>query len=611
MTARRLALSLTISFTALLLPAVAAHAAGCDTWNGATATWGTSADWSKGVPTDGADVCIESGKVTVPSSVFSHPDESLGSLELESATLEPKIGAIVPVSGATTIGTHGALILNGTYEGANAGNASLGGGTVTNSGTITMEGEGYSATLFGAITNDGTIDVPYGIVSFGYGGNGGAGSLDNQGTIDVSPVSSSHPNAPAGVEALGAPVTDDTGGVIHNEGTFVIKSGGEPATPGSYDQGNGSETGNPISIGQDSALSYTGSGASSVEVHDSLTMTGDIAAGQKLQSDIGTVLTEASSFTNAGAIVLNDNYYGGGGGPAKIALSSGTFTNTGTILGESGDAFSGDVINSGTITLTPGSLWEQESGAFTNAAAGTISPQISSKALGLIQLDTGTSFTAGGTLAPVLTEGFLPSPGQEFNVVNTRGGTWSGSFGAVANGFGADYRSSEYIAAIYGSPSIGPTPASTTTPPPTPPTPVPAPIAARAATALVSAIAGVAGKVLVKLSCPAGGPACASATVKVSVTEHFDGGRLTAVSAKHETKAKNKTKVVVIATKSISLAAGEQAGLSLALNATGSKLLAKHRKLQALVSVSAAGKTIRTQKLTITRPASGSRSAPR
>lgn len=85
--------------------------------------------------------------------------------------------------------------------------------------------------------------------------------------------------------------------------------------------------------------------------------------------------------------------------------------------------------------------------------------------------------------------------------------------------------------------------------------------------------------------------------MKVSVTEHLDGSRVTAVSAKH----KAKTRVVVIATKSISLAAGTKASLSVTLNATGSKLLAKYRKLQALVTVSAAGKTIHTQKLTITQ----------
>jgi hypothetical protein len=60
MTTRRFALSLMISLAALLLSTAAAQA--CDTWNGATATWGTNADWSEGVPTRGANVCIESGR---------------------------------------------------------------------------------------------------------------------------------------------------------------------------------------------------------------------------------------------------------------------------------------------------------------------------------------------------------------------------------------------------------------------------------------------------------------------------------------------------------------------------------------------------------------------
>jgi len=67
-------------------------------------------------------------------------------------------------------------------------------------------------------------------------------------------------------------------------------------------------------------------------------MSGSLVAGQKLQMDIGTVVTENGSFSNAGTITLNGNYYGGGGGPAGIALSAGTLTNTGTILAESNDS---------------------------------------------------------------------------------------------------------------------------------------------------------------------------------------------------------------------------------------------------------------------------------
>ncbi len=85
--------------------------------------------------------------------------------------------------------------------------------------------------------------------------------------------------------------------------------------------------------------------------------------------------------------------------------------------------------------------------------------------------------------------------------------------------------------------------------------------------------------------------------MKVTVTEHLKGGRLpTAVSA----KAKSKTKLVVIAIKSVSLAAGKTTSLSLSLNRTGAQLLNKYRRLQALITVSAAGRTIHTQKVTIT-----------
>jgi hypothetical protein len=612
MPARRLALSLTIALAMLLLPTAAAQAAGCDKWEGGTGNWNTPADWSTHQePTAGAEVCIESGKVTVLNSILG-PNETLGSLKIENATVEVKIHAIVPVSGTATIGAHGALILNGTYEGANGGNASLGGGTVTNNGTITMEGEGYTATLYGTITNNGTINVPFGNVSFGYGGNGGAASLDNKGTINISPTSSGHASAPAEVEALGAPITDDAG-VIHNEGTFVIRSGGEPTTAGSYTQGNGSETGNSISIGQNSTLHYTGTGASSVEVHNSLAMSGNLAAGQKLQIDIGTVATEASSFSSAGAITLNGNYYGGGGGPAEIAVASGTFTNTGTLLAESNDSepvLSGNLTNSGTVTIASNTVVEQLAGTFTNAAEGTLSPQISSRSFGELQPASGATFAAGGTLAPVLIEGFVPTAGQEFDVVNDRGGTSSGTFATVASGFTASYTNSSHIAAIYGS--AGGTPGGGTTGGGTTGggttgggttgtggnTETPA-ISSTTPTKTKAKIAGVsssAGLVTVKLTCPKGGGSCGDVTVQMTVTEKLKGGRVIALSAAAK---KTTKKVVLIATGAVSLSAGATATLKLKINSAGKALLRKYHSVKALATITAGGAKLASKTVTL------------
>jgi hypothetical protein len=578
-----------------VVPGAASAATCTDTWDGGSGgEWTAGGDWSTGsMPAEGSHVCIEK-PVTVVMTYYTPP--KLASLdvggETTSGTAKLQIGIsdVVKVE-ATTIGAHGVIDLDGTYNGANAGNATLGGGTVTNQGAIEMKGHGYSATLYGSVLNEGTISVPFGGVIMGGGESGGAGSLDNKGTITVAPASAD-PSEPAVIKAEGFPVTDDTGGSIVNEGTFYVKSAYNSGTvEGSYIQGNGTETGKPIEIGQNSELAYTGAGASSIAVADSLGMTGSLSAGQSLQVGIGTVVTEPSSFTNAGAITLNGNYYGGGGGPAEIALSSGTFTNTGTLTAESNDnspTLSGNFENKGTVSIKPGTTIEQVVGTFVNASGGTLAPQISSSASGEVQIDGETSFLAGGTLAPVLVEGFVPTVGQEFHVVGIRGGSWSGEFGAVIDGFGADYSNSGYIGAIYGGGVTGPTP----TPAPSP-APSPAPVAP---TAKVSSVTGGAGSITIKLSCAAGGANCAKDTVRATVTEHLKHGKLKSVSAVRNTK------VVVVASGSASLKAGAVEKLKLKLNRTGEALLKRYRSLAVIVTITSGGKKIKTVTVHIHEP---------
>lgn len=90
--------------------------------------------------------------------------------------------------------------------------------------------------------------------------------------------------------------------------------------------------------------------------------------------------------------------------------------------------------------------------------------------------------------------------------------------------------------------------------------------------------------------------------MKATVTEHLKRGRITALSAKHRGKRKRNTKIVLIATKSVSLPAGRTVNLRLSLNGTGAKLLKSYRTLHALLTISSAGKTVHTQKVTITAP---------
>ncbi len=564
-----------------VLGASEASAATCtDSWTSASSgEWDTAGNWSAGVPGSGSHVCIEKA-VTVSLTDGSASPIPVASLDIggegAAAQLHVSIHDVVE-SPATTIGASATLTLDGTYHGANGGNASLGGGSVTNRGTIVMQGEGYSATLSGTVLNEGTIEVPFGSVSLGTGSNGGPGSLVNRGTIHVFPASA-NPAHPAEVGAVSYPITDEAG-TIDNEGVFYVS--GANGVAGAYTQGNGSETGNPINIGQDSSLAYTGTGASGVEVHTGTPMSGNIAAGQRLQMDIGTTVTEAGSFTNAGAITLNGNYYGGGGGPAGVAVSSGTFTNTGSILAESNDndpAISGNFTNAGTVTITPNTQIDYSNGLFTNT--GTLAPEISSKASSALRLIEGGHLDAGGTLAPTLVEGFVPSVGQEFEIALAKGGSWSGAFGATANGFGADYSHSGYIGAIYGA-----TPPSAIKPPPP---------GIHAGTLHVTAVKGGSGRVSVTLSCSAGGASCSAASITVTVTEHLKGGRVSAISAKARTKR------VTIALGAVTLAAGTTKTKTVALNRTGLALLAKHHPLPAAVSVRSGGATLKSVDVHIT-----------
>ncbi len=520
---------------ALLVAAGSAQAATCDyTWGGSSnGDWMTAGNWAGGtVPSANSNVCIASG-----SAVLT--DTSANAPHLASLTISGTGGLTVSihqvlVSASTTIGPSASLTLNGTYNGANAGNASLGGGPVLNQGTITMEGTGYQATLYGTVTNQGTINVPFGAVQLGQGDNGGTGSFTNQGTINVAAPSPTYPHDPAQITAIGYPFTNASG-TINNAGTFIVEGAG--GVTGAFNQGNGSITGNAVNIisgnqGGRPSLAWTGTGPASFFVGNSagaVPMSGNIAAGQSLTVAIGSGMEESGSFTNAGAITLNGNYPGCCGGAASIIIDSGSMTNTGSITATSNDVttqFIGSVVNDGTITVTPGTELEQTTGSFINSASGTLVPEISSSALGAFVFDNGVSFTAGGALAPTLQGGFTPTVGQAFKVI--AGSSLAGRFASVTNGFGADYSQTGAINAVYGK---------TTAPPPPPPPPH------KSATAHVGKISGGGGKLTIKLSCPAGGHACATATITATIVEHLKRGRLTAVTA----RARARTRTVVIA----------------------------------------------------------------
>jgi VCBS repeat-containing protein len=122
------------------------------------------------------------------------------------------------------------------------------------------------------------------------------------------------------------------------------------------------------------------------------------------------------------------------------------------------------------------------------------------------------------------------------------------------------------------------------------------------AVAHVGSISGGHVKVTVKLSCPAGGAACAKVSLKATVKEHLKGHKITAVTASGKPK-KTHTKQVVVASGSATLSAGAARTFTLTLNATGRALLARFGKLTVLVTISSGDKTIHTVTVTVHKAA--------
>lgn len=98
--------------------------------------------------------------------------------------------------------------------------------------------------------------------------------------------------------------------------------------------------------------------------------------------------------------------------------------------------------------------------------------------------------------------------------------------------------------------------------------------------------------VIVPVSCSSSGP-CA-VTLALSATEMIGHTRLAAFAA--------RSRRIIIARASVHIAAGGHARVRLRLNAKGRALLKHHSPLHALLRLSAGGKTVATQHITIRRP---------
>jgi hypothetical protein len=647
----RLLITCLLTLATLATTAAAAQAATCsDNWtNTSGGDWNTSADWSAGIPGSGADVCITAPgiyTVTLGANGAQSGGANINSLTLGGSsgtqTLdvegqdynyggETYNSTTLTLNNASSITGSGKLILDATSTGAGVSGGNLAGGsaildtnTLTNAGQIVAQSEDstWQEYFEGELTDEASasLDVNSGKLTMPSPNGGGiapsyAYSVTNDGSMTVA--SNATVVLAAGLGDAGDFVNN---GPVTNDGSITgVNQGGQMT----WTQSGGSESGNPVvletgawlvdSVGTGSFLFNYESGelSGTIPAGQTVTVQGEVFnSGGENYNSTGLGLNANSNtapVTNDGTLVLDAPGSGSASGGSTY-LTSGTLDNNGTFTSQVEDSnwtnilqasivngtsgkidlnsgtlnSSGSVTtsNSGIVTVAPGALWLfEEAGTLVNEASGTIVPEIASAtSYGSFQLispccNGAGAFTAGGTLAPKLVGGFTPAAKEEFPIVALDGGTFTGKFASVGSGFGADYTketaSPAFVGVVYGA-SASATP-----------------------TLSVRKISSSGANLRVKLSCAKSGK-CLNLRIVATVKEHLKGSKVQAVTANAHAAKKAKTKVVVVASATKTLAAGATKTFSIKLNATGRKLLARFHKLTVLATVRVGGKTVKS-----------------
>jgi hypothetical protein len=534
---------------------------------------------------------------------------------------------------ATALNTHG-LKTAGNEPGGSATFA----GTLLNYGHIEsqVQDSKYTNNLESSVTNeaDGNIQVNSGALKVGYP-NTYPVSGSNDGVLTVDPGASLQLSSgdPSGANAY------ENDGSVVNDGSITV-SGGEAK----WTQSGGSVSGNEVVLENGATLADSAGTGVFLGNHDSVTVMGTIPAGQTVtvrgepfslggETYYSTTLNGGGKeLVNDGTLVFNPTGSGevSGGG---VDVEAGSIHNNGLIEDETetatrvtqllegltngpagrlevnGGIFQGNngaaTTNEGLVTVAPGAVYQlQEGASFVNESDGTLSPQIAgTSSFGAFQMSSpccsgpGT-FTAGGTLLPVLLGGFVPGANEEFHAFLLSGGTLTGTFATVGNGFSADYshETSEgaYVGIVYHAAGGATTTTTGTGSASKPPPPL---------AHLQKALKGGRGDLTVTLSCPPAGAACAAATLRATVTEHLKGGKITAITArKRKAKTGARTRQVLIASADVTLAAGTTKTLTVTLNAVGRALLDRYGKLTTKVTIDSGASTLESTILILQRP---------
>jgi hypothetical protein len=416
---------------------------------------------------------------------------------------ETQNGESLGVSGGATINATGSLVLDATAGGTRAGStdtlggpAIFGGATTDNYGQII--GESSDTPTWGEQLGASVDNEPGGSITIA------SGSLDQETGNTVTNQGTVTTDAGAGYDVTSAGTNDvfTNDGTLADNGAFAVEGGS-----GTFTQ-EAPVTGNAVTIETGATLAdEAGAGTFTIEYGTNV-LSGTIPAGQTVnvrgasyiyqgETQNGTGLSlGGGTVTNDGTLTFDTTSDGtrmgstdtlGGG----VTVFDGTLANDGTVAFEVDDptwpntlnaevtnAHAGTIAvagglnenenvavsNDGTFTLTPSALYKlSEGGTFTNEADGTLAAQTASAtSFGSFALQSPCCsgpgiVTARGTLTPQLVGGFTPLPGTEFELFSLQGGTFSGTFSTVGNGFTADYAhasaSPAFVGVIYDAPT--------------------------------------------------------------------------------------------------------------------------------------------------------------
>ncbi len=406
---------------------------------------------------DGTAVLINNGSVTNNGAITLIG----GSSWTQSAGSNPQTGAPVELFGGTLTDTSGAgsfeLVDSPTLIGtipagqtvtaaaipSHNSEVTLGGGGVTNDGTLILDEQASGGTVVlspttATLTNNGKIDsqsedgATTSYLEVGLINSLGASVEVKSGTLNQFEPTTTTNDGTFTVDSGATFEEDDGSALFVNDGT-VVDNGTVTLIGGSSWTQNGPESGNPVLMSSGTLTDQSGTGQ--FELYDSPTLIGTIPAGQTVTADAipshdSSLTLGGGSVTNDGTLVLNEST---GGGYAELVPTSATLINNGTLDSESAQGTAALTYLEVNLTNNAGATTEVESGTLTQYEGTTTTND------GLLQVDAAATFEAEDGSALIANNGAVTNNGA---ITLIDGTSWTQNAGGAAQTGNPVYMSS-------------------------------------------------------------------------------------------------------------------------------------------------------------------------